>query len=234
MSDAIASLYPSASGGSGATISPLATPAPAVAPVTVAPATAPLAAAPAAPVAATQAPAPFDLDAHDRDLGVGRYADDSEGEGSESDAAPAEHVEQPVIDKRDRIENALRDIRTTEPPAADTTTLNAATSRYPDDVTPNAAEREQALAAFVHAGIGVSAAGALWSVGMAALKQPITTNHAGAMAALGDNADATVAAARTVVEQASTKYPGLKDFLNRTGLGNDPGVIRYLASKAKN
>ncbi|WP_233850450.1 hypothetical protein [Paraburkholderia sp. HD33-4] len=212
----------------GATISPLATPAPAVAPVTVAPAT-------AAPAAATQAPESFDFDAHDRELGVGNYV---HGDGG-SDVDEGLHdaidtrVEQPVIDKRDRIESALRDIRDTEPAATSTTDLNAATSRYPDGITPYPAEREQALAAFVHAGIGVSAAGALWSAGMAALKQPVTTNQAGAMAALGDNADTTVAAARAVVAQASTKYPGLKDFLNRTGLGNDPSVIRYLASKAK-
>jgi len=48
----------------------------------------------------------------------------------------------------------------------------------------------------------------------------------------GASYDAKVAAAQSVVAEVAKKCPEIYDFLNRTGLGNDPGFIRKVAAAA--
>jgi len=218
-------LYPSSSAGSGVTSSPLSSPAALVASVVP---SEPAQVAAAAPAESTD-PA-FDWDAHDRELGVGKYAETNSGagEGSEAGAAPA--AAEPVLDARPKIEDALRGARSTEPAASSVTDFGSFT-RYPEGVTPDPVERDQALGSFVKAGLGVTQAQALWQAGMQALKEPITTNTVGALEALGPDADSLVADARAAVAKAEKTWPSIKDFLNRSGLGNDPATIRFLAQR---
>ena len=172
----------------------------------------------------------FDWDAHDRELGVEAYAE-TDGEPAESVANVADQpVEAPVIDARPKIESALTiGLYDGEPHVADAVSINAVADGYPDGVVADRAERAQALEALVHVGVSASEAGTLWSVGMSALKAPLATNQSGALQSLG--ADALVADAKEVVAKAEKSWPGIKDFLNRTGLGNDPATIRFLAAR---
>lgn len=48
----------------------------------------------------------------------------------------------------------------------------------------------------------------------------------------GDKFDATVAAARSVIENANLVAPAFKDFLEQTGLGNHPEMIRVFSRLA--
>jgi hypothetical protein len=140
--------------------------------------------------------------------------------------------EAPIIDSRPKIESALTiGLYDGEPHVGDATTINAIADGYPDGVVADRAERAQALEALVHVGVSAREAGALWSVGMSALKTPLATNQSGALQSLGADADALVADAKEVVAKAEKSWPGIKDFLNRTGLGNDPATIRFLAAR---
>lgn len=140
--------------------------------------------------------------------------------------------EAPVIDSRPKIEAALKiGLYDGEARVADVTSINSVADGYPAGVVADRAERSQALEALVHVGVSAREAGALWSVGMSALKTPLATNPAGALQALGADANALVADAKEVVTRAEKSWPGIRDFLNRTGLGNDPATIRFLASR---
>ncbi|MFM0177135.1 hypothetical protein PQR52_01570 [Paraburkholderia aspalathi] len=202
------SLYPSATGGSNVTLSPLS-----------------------APVEA--APAPVIQPVENADAIVPEpSADGGVRDAAQLAAAVAEPAAvEAFVDARPKIEEALRDVRYEEPAAASVTDFNAVTARYPDGVTPDPVERDQALSAFVSAGLGITAAGALWKAGVEAIRSPIQTNEAGALQALGNRADSLVADARATIARVEKTWPGVKDFLNRTGLGNDPATIRFLATK---
>ncbi|MCG5240864.1 hypothetical protein ACIU1J_05465 [Azospirillum doebereinerae] len=56
---------------------------------------------------------------------------------------------------------------------------------------------------------------------MSALRQP----H-------GTETDAKIAAARGMIERAAQRWPGVWDFLDRSGLGNSPHLIEQLAARA--
>ncbi|MHB8744588.1 MAG: hypothetical protein ACYC9L_15910, partial [Sulfuricaulis sp.] len=49
----------------------------------------------------------------------------------------------------------------------------------------------------------------------------------------GNNTDAKMATAKAYVEKVSQQWPGFKDWLKTTGLGNDPAFIRALVAKAE-
>jgi hypothetical protein len=39
--------------------------------------------------------------------------------------------------------------------------------------------------------------------------------------------------AREMIREASTRWPGLKEYLNATGLGSDPKLIQQLVARAE-
>lgn len=65
---------------------------------------------------------------------------------------------------------------------------------------------------------------------------PISPLSDNAMSALrqkfGADADAKVEAARGVIERAAQRWPGVWDFLDRSGLGDSPRLIEQLAIRA--
>ena len=72
---------------------------------------------------------------------------------------------------------------------------------------------------------------------MEATKSPITTNEAGAMAALteryGDKTDAKIALAKEYIADVERHWGGVKDWLNRTGLGNSPEFVSQIINAAE-
>lgn len=243
--DALAALYPSATGGSGGTISPLSetVAAPAAAPA-VAPAAQATAAPAAAPVTTMQAPErkfTYLSDTPDPD-DPSRYlplAD--QDDAGHKDAEAVEHAE-PIeaaayIESREKIARALADVRDVEPPATSPTDYNAVTVYPKSGVEPDPGERDQALAAFQKAGLGTTAVSAIWQAGMDALKAPVTTNTAGAMQALteayGEHADARLSDAKAYIATIEKSWPTVKQFLNKSGLGNDPAFIKFVVEQAR-
>lgn len=204
--DAIAALYPSAAGNTNTTISPLADTA-APAPV-------------AAPVAEVATVAPEAIE---------------HAEVAQPIEQP-ETVAEPVLDSRPKIDSWFADARGTEPAAGSVTDYNAVTS-YPKDVEPDTAERDLALAAFQKSGIGVTTASALWKVGMDAIRAPITTTSDAARASLqaqwGDKTDANLAIAKQQIDSIAKTWPGVRQMLGQTGLGNSVEFIQQLVNRAK-
>jgi hypothetical protein len=49
----------------------------------------------------------------------------------------------------------------------------------------------------------------------------------------GKNTEAKIAAAQSVVAAAAVKWPGIKDWLEKSGMGNDPKLIQRLAARAE-
>jgi hypothetical protein len=89
--------------------------------------------------------------------------------------------------------------------------------------------------AFVSAGLSPTVGTLLTKIAGPILKsgQPYRANLADTRSSLGKNADAKIAAAKSVVADAAKSWPGIKDWLNKTGMGNHPGVIDALARRHK-
>jgi hypothetical protein len=49
----------------------------------------------------------------------------------------------------------------------------------------------------------------------------------------GDQTGQKLELARGMIDEASQRWPGLKDYLNRTGLGSDPKLIQQLVARAE-
>lgn len=233
----IGSLYPSAAGGSSSTLSPLSAPVAAVVtPVAVTSSPAPVeAAAPIVQPPLGDEPS-AELDADDTpwwERDDQSAVDNAEAEAAE---APAPAVVQPIIDDRPKIAAALDNARMTEPAATGVSDY-ANFARTPEGVIPDVAEQQQALQAMLKVGLGVTQASAVWNVAMQAIRSPVTTNEAGAMQSLvesyGDRADAKLAAAKSYIDDVAKTYPGIRDFLNKTGLGNDPAMLRFAIQAAE-
>lgn len=98
------------------------------------------------------------------------------------------------------------------------------------------AERAQFVEALADAGAGRTMAREVWADIAQAAARPVTVTQEAAMADLrkawGPAADAKLAAARGLVAKVADRYPGAIEFLERTGLGNDPAFIRKLAARA--
>lgn len=221
----LSGLYPSASGGTGITSSPLSSPAPPAAVATSA-------AAPAEPVAPVES-ASFATQAE----ATASFTRLLEADPEKSSAAEPESVAvEPRIDDRPKIVAALADARMNEP-AASSVTDYAAFARTPDGVVPDLGEQKQALEAMLKTGMGVTQGAAIWNVAMQAIRSPVTTNEAGAMQALrdthGDNAEARLELAKGYISEVAKTYPGVRDFLNRTGLGNDPAMLKFAIEAAQ-
>lgn len=104
-----------------------------------------------------------------------------------------------------------------------------------------AGEAAQIQAAFVEAGVGIGLAGSLLREARSALRAHSAGHPAPSpddcMAALrrqhGDRATEVVESANELVTRAETKWPGIRDWLDRSGLGNNPKVISRLAARAR-
>jgi hypothetical protein len=230
----LSALYPSATGGSGVTLSPLSTPA-----------TAPAAAPVAAPAAAHAEPKPAahepadsyahftelsdEVDPDDPSRYLPKHADNpapDDGDGAVSDAAePAAEV--PILEARPKIEAAFRDVREVEPPATSVTDF-ATFARPVEGVEPI----PEGLRAMVKLGLGITQAHAIWDASVDAVRNPVTTNAEGAAQALqaeyGEKYEAKLAAAKDVITQVEKTFPGVRQWLASTGLGNDPAFIRQV------
>jgi hypothetical protein len=49
----------------------------------------------------------------------------------------------------------------------------------------------------------------------------------------GDKAGEKIELARGMIRDAERKWPGVKDYLNRSGLGSDPKLIQQLVARAE-
>jgi hypothetical protein len=97
--------------------------------------------------------------------------------------------------------------------------------------------------AFVDAGIGHQLANALVEDAKAAyLAGPMPADKVAAMevstmAALtkkwGSKTEAKIAAAQSVIADAAVRWPGIKDWLEQSGMGNCPKLIQRLAARAE-
>jgi hypothetical protein len=115
----------------------------------------------------------------------------------------------------------------------------------PDDLAANLGEGEaqQITSAFIEAGVGRTFAVDLVRQGIEASRRgPLTDeqvqrrNGAG-MDALtakwGDKAGQKIQLAKGMINAAEAKWPGVKAYLNATGLGSDPKLIQQLVARAE-
>jgi hypothetical protein len=129
-----------------------------------------------------------------------------------------------------------------EPPLTD---ANEFSPSIPDDLRANLqdGEQQQIVESFVASGIGLTQAQAFIRQGVAASRtgplsdQQIQQKNAAGLAELqkrwGDQVPAKLAAAKDMIRQAETKWPGLTNYLNATGLGSDPKLIQQLVARAE-
>jgi hypothetical protein len=102
---------------------------------------------------------------------------------------------------------------------------------------------DQVKAAFVSAGIGSTLANALVEQGKEVFRNgPMPADQAAAMEVStmaelnrkwGSKAPAKIAAAQSVIAEAAQSWPGIVEYLNASGLGNDPKLIARLAARAE-
>ncbi|MFM0558936.1 hypothetical protein [Paraburkholderia sediminicola] len=210
MSDLAAVLYPSATGGSGATLSPLSAP---VAPAAIA--------APAAE-AVTVAPE------------VAEHVEVVEP------IEQPETVAEPVLDSRPKIDGWFADARETEPAASSITDYAtfANADRPPTGIEiHDRAEFDLSLKAMQQAGLGQTTARAVFQTAMEAIRNPISTTSDAARSALqaqwGDKTDANLSIAKQQIDAIAKTWPGVRQMLDKTGLGNSPEFIKQLVNRAK-
>jgi hypothetical protein len=163
------------------------------------------------------------------------------------DEAQREHEErrQAEADRAERMYDLPMDSdvpRFDEPPLTD---ANEFSPSIPDDLRANLqdGEQQQIVESFVASGIGHTQAQAFVKMGIAASRngplsdQQIQQRNDAGMAELqkrwGDQVPAKLAAAKDMIRQAETKWPGLTDYLNATGLGSDPKLIQQLVARAE-
>ena len=115
----------------------------------------------------------------------------------------------------------------------------------PDDLAANLGEGEaqQITSAFIEAGVGRTMAVDLVRQGIEASRrgplsvEAVERRNADGMAALrekwGGQTSAKIELARSVINAAERKWPGVKDYLNATGLGSDPKLIQQLVARAE-
>lgn len=157
-------------------------------------------------------------------------------------AAPDAKAEAPQADAGTLYEPAvpgLEGVRWSEPSATSATDLvGAMATPEIEGVTYDDADMQGATVAFLGMGVGVTGAGAAMSIARehaaeAAAGRVVT--EAESVAQLegwfgGEaGADRAIADARATVREAERMWPGLRDYLNRTGLGNNPKMIAALA-----
>jgi hypothetical protein len=130
-------------------------------------------------------------------------------------------------------------------PRFDEPELDRFTVEVPEDMASNLAEGEAAQIgqAFVEAGLGLTTAASFLKMGIEAVQRgPMSpeaaeTRNAAAMAELqkrwGDRTAEKLAEARAMISVAERRWPNIRDFLDRSGLGSDPKLIQQLVARAE-
>jgi hypothetical protein len=104
-------------------------------------------------------------------------------------------------------------------------------------------EGEQIGQALVAAGLGITTAASFIRMGVEASRRGPLSDHqiqqknADGMKALrerwGDKTGAKIELAKTMINAAEKRWPGVKDYLNATGLGSDPKLIQQLVARGE-
>ena len=123
--------------------------------------------------------------------------------------------------------------------------MDTFTPEIPDDLAVNLkdGEGEQIGQALVAAGLGLTGAASFMKMGVEASRNGPLADHeiqkrnADGMKVLqerwGDQTGAKLQMAKAMIQEASAKWPGLKEYLNATGLGSDPKLIQELVARAE-
>jgi hypothetical protein len=162
-----------------------------------------------------------------------------------SDDAQREHEEQRQAEA-DRA-NSLYDLpMDTDGPRFDEPDLDHRFEvEIPDDLAVNLqpGEAQQIGQALVAAGLGLTGAASFMKMGVEASRRGALTDdqvqqrNAAGMDALtakwGSKAGEKIQLARGMINAAEAKWPGVKAYLNATGLGSDPRLIQQLVARAE-
>jgi hypothetical protein len=152
--------------------------------------------------------------------------------GESADAKPVDPAVQALIDSTQRF---LGSVRWSEPvpgSAADYAAL------FPGPVPADAVEeRQQALAACLKMGVGVTQLGAAVTLARETLApgyRPPSLDHCleALRTAWGDDIEVKVALARRFARQIGRAWPGFFPFLDRNQLGSHPAMVQLLYEKA--
>jgi hypothetical protein len=130
-------------------------------------------------------------------------------------------------------------------PRFDEPVMDRFTAEIPDDLHANLqpGEGEQIGQAFIAAGLGNTTAASFMRMGVEASRRgplgddQIERRNAEGMQALeqrwGDQMPAKLELARGMIAEAEKQWPGLRNYLNATGLGSDPKLIQQLVARAE-
>jgi hypothetical protein len=130
-------------------------------------------------------------------------------------------------------------------PRFDEPVMDTFTAEIPDEMAANLqpGEGEQIGQAFIAAGLGNTTAASFMRMGVEASrrgplsKHQIQQRNVESLAALeqrwGDQTGAKLELAKGMIAEAEKQWPGLKEYLNATGLGSDPKLIQQLVARAE-
>jgi hypothetical protein len=155
-----------------------------------------------------------------------------------------EQFRQQEADRAERMDGdtPMDGVRYDEPELSSTQEFSL---EVPDDLAANLGEGEaqQITSAFIEAGVGRTFAVDLVRQGIAASRRgpladaDIERRNADGMQALrekwGDRTPAKIELARDMINAAEAKWPGVKAYLNATGLGSNAKLIQQLVARAE-
>jgi hypothetical protein len=130
-------------------------------------------------------------------------------------------------------------------PRYDEPPMDRFTAEIPDEMAANLqpGEGEQIGQAFLAAGLGNTTAASFLRMGVEASRRGPLSEHqiqqrnAEGMQALqerwGDQTGRKLELAKGMIREAEKQWPGLKQYLNATGLGSDPKLIQQLVARAE-
>jgi hypothetical protein len=162
---------------------------------------------------------------------------------------PAERTVAEIDEERRQEEagraNRLYDLpMETDGPRFDEPVMDTFAADIPDDLAVNLkdGEGEQIGQALIAAGLGNTTAASFMKMGVAASRNGPLSDHqiqqknTDGMKVLeqrwGDQVSAKLELARSMIQDASAKWPGLPKYLEVTGLGSDPRLIQELVARA--
>jgi hypothetical protein len=152
--------------------------------------------------------------------------------GESADAKPADPGVQALVDSTRRL---LSGVRWSEPVPGSVADYAAL---FPGRVPADAVEeRQQALAACLKMGVGVTQLGAAVTLARETLApgySPPSLDHCLEVlrTAWGDDVEVKVALARRFARQIAQAWPGFFPFLERNQLGSHPAMVQLLYEKA--
>jgi hypothetical protein len=130
-------------------------------------------------------------------------------------------------------------------PRFDEPVMDRFSAEIPDDMAANLqpGEGEQIGRAFIAAGLGNTTAASFMRMGVEASRRGPLSDHqieqrnVEGMAALeqrwGDQTGQKLELAKGMIREAEKQWPGLRNYLNATGLGSDPKLIQQLVARAE-